>query len=184
MAQQHINYSTPNDGLGDTLRTSQVKAESNFNELYANKVDKVVGKELSDTNFTQAEKDKLAGLVEGGQAQADWEEGNSALPSYIKNKPTDVSEFFNDAGYIPDVVDSGIYARSAGGWVRLNREPIPLIAPATGAGQVFILPDGFIPSMVFVSKGLIFKGTGWTFSGNQLTIISNVNTGNSVYVQP
>jgi len=42
MAQQHINYGTPNDGTGDTLRTSQVKAESNFNELYANKVDKIV----------------------------------------------------------------------------------------------------------------------------------------------
>ena len=57
MAQQHINYSTPNSGNGDTLRTSQVKAESNFNELYANKVDKISGKGLSDTNYTQAEKD-------------------------------------------------------------------------------------------------------------------------------
>lgn len=36
MAQQHINYgASPNDGTGDTLRASQQKAESNFNELYA-----------------------------------------------------------------------------------------------------------------------------------------------------
>ena len=77
MAQQHINYSTPNSGNGDTLRTSQVKAESNFNELYANKVDKISGKGLSDTNYTQAEKDKLAGLTEGGQAQSDWNQGDN-----------------------------------------------------------------------------------------------------------
>ena len=36
MSQEHINYGTaPNDGTGDTLRESQRKAESNFNELYA-----------------------------------------------------------------------------------------------------------------------------------------------------
>lgn len=35
MSQQHINSGvTANDGTGDTLRTSQIKAESNFNELY------------------------------------------------------------------------------------------------------------------------------------------------------
>jgi hypothetical protein len=123
MAQQHINYSTPNDGLGDTLRTSQVKAESNFNELYANKVDKVTGQGLSDANFTQIEKDKLAGLASGGQVQSDMLEGNSALPSFIKNKFTKTSDFTNDGNgiqaYVPDVGAVGVYARSAGEWIEL-----------------------------------------------------------------
>src|SRR3990172_5846222 len=103
MAQQNINYSLPNDGLGDTLRTSQVKAQSNFTELYANKVDKSGTKVLSDTNFTQLEKDKLAGLETGGQLQSNWTEGNVLSKAYILNKPTNVSQFFNNAGYIPDV---------------------------------------------------------------------------------
>jgi hypothetical protein len=28
MAQQHINFSQPNDGLGDTLRESQIKTKA------------------------------------------------------------------------------------------------------------------------------------------------------------
>jgi len=101
MAQQHINVgSAPNDGTGDALRVSQQKAESNFNELYSLKVDKLAGKQLSDENFTLAEKTKLAGLVEGGQIQSDWDQGDNTEVDYIKNKPTNVSEFFNDAGYV------------------------------------------------------------------------------------
>jgi len=97
MSQQHINYgSSPNDGTGDTLRVSQIKAESNFTELYNNKVDKVDGKGLSDTNFTQAEKDKLADLVEGGQVQSDMAVEDIDDPAYIKNKFTKTSDFFND----------------------------------------------------------------------------------------
>lgn len=132
MAQQHINYSLPNDGLGDTLRTSQVKAESNFNELYANKVDKIIGKGLSDTNFTQVEKDKLAALVEGGQLQADWNEGSILSKAYIKNKITNVSQLFNDSQYVSDVVAVGGFLRSAGEWV----SPLGVFTP-----KIF---DGFI----------------------------------------
>lgn len=96
MAQQHINYSTPNDGLGDTLRDSQVKAESNFTELYANKVDKVTGKSLTDVNFSQVDKDKLDSLSNDAVTQSDWNEGNNLDPAYILNKPENLSDFFND----------------------------------------------------------------------------------------
>ncbi len=37
--------------------------------------------------------------------QADWDEVYSAAASYIKNKPENVSEFFNDAGYLDAEVD-------------------------------------------------------------------------------
>lgn len=125
MAQEHINYSFPNDNLGDTLRVFAVKQESNNNELYSNKVDKILGKGLSDTNFTQDEKDKLAELVEGGQVQSDWNEGNNLLPSFIQNKPENVSEFFNDSEYIEDVQEVGGFLRSAGEWI----SPLELLTP-------------------------------------------------------
>ena len=143
MAQQHINYSQPNDGLGDTLRTSQVKSESNFNELYSLKVDKIAGKELSDTNFTQLEKDKLAGLVEGGQLQSNWNEGDINSKSFILNKPTNVSEFFNDAEYIADVQEVGVFARSAGEWINLNSaSPFGFFKPIQkGFGNILTTPQ-------------------------------------------
>ncbi|WP_438710870.1 hypothetical protein ACSTS3_19725 [Aquimarina muelleri] len=46
------------DGLVDSLR----RIRRNINNIRRNKVDKEDGKGLSDTNFTQAEKDKLEGL--------------------------------------------------------------------------------------------------------------------------
>lgn len=49
MAQQIINVgSTPNDGTGDLLRNSQVKANANFTELYSTKLDGVT----AGTNIT------------------------------------------------------------------------------------------------------------------------------------
>ena len=116
MAQQHINPDMPNSGLGDALRNAFLKVISNFNELYSSKVDKVVGKGLSDTNYTQEEKDKLAELSTGGQVQSDWNQGDNLEVGYIKNKPTNVSDFTNDSGFISDVGTVGYFARTAGGW--------------------------------------------------------------------
>ena len=52
MAQQILNVSTPNSGLGDALRDASIKSNDNFTELYESKVDKVTGKDLSDNNLT------------------------------------------------------------------------------------------------------------------------------------
>jgi hypothetical protein len=143
MAQQHINFSQPNDGLGDTLRESQIKAESNFNELYSNKVDKVLGQGLSDTNFTQLEKDKLEGLQEGGQLQTDWDQGDNTQKDYLKNKPENVSEFFNDSEYVVDVPTAGIFARSSGEWIDLaTANPFNTFKPIQkGFGNVLQTPE-------------------------------------------
>lgn len=35
----------------------------------------------------------------GTTAQADWNDADPFSPSYIKNKPTDLSQFTNNAGY-------------------------------------------------------------------------------------
>jgi len=53
MAQQPINN-------GDSGLISRTKINANDAELYSTKVDKVVGKDLSDENYTLAEKNKLA----------------------------------------------------------------------------------------------------------------------------
>ena len=52
----------------------------------------------TDNNFTDDYKEKIDDLV--GNAQSDWEETDSELPTYIKNKPTiptNVSELTNDS---------------------------------------------------------------------------------------
>jgi len=63
-------------------------------------------------------------------------------------------------------------------------EPEIFIASATGINQVFILPQGFKASEVYKSRGLLYKGTEWSQSDDTLTIITNTNTGNSIYVTP
>ncbi len=204
MAQQHINYSTPNDGLGDTLRTSQVKAESNFNELYSNKVDKVTGQGLSDTNFTQIEKTKLAGLVEGGQVQSDMLEGNSALPSFIKNKFTKTSDFINDGNgiqaYVTDVGEVGVYARSAGEWIELLEvfsikimDGIIGVTAGFTVGQVaFTLPVAGSKCIdVHVNDGKYSKTTAnntarvnrWSQTGDIVTITKTTSLNNYIYIE-
>ena len=203
MSQQHINYSNPNDGLGDTLRTSQVKAESNFNELYANKVDKVTGKGLSDANFTQVEKDKLAGLVEGGQVQSDWIEGNALLPSFIKNKPANTSDFVNDGNgvqaYTPDVGAVGVYARSQGEWIELLEvfaikvfDGIIGVTAGFVVGQVnFTLPSGSKCVDVHVSHSKQYKVTPnntsltnkWSQTGDVVTITKIPALNNYIYIE-
>ena len=54
------------------------------------KVDKETGKGLSTNDYTTAEKNKLAGIAAGAEAnvQADWNATDSASDAFIKNKPT------------------------------------------------------------------------------------------------
>lgn len=56
----------------------------------------------TDNNYTSAEKTKLAGIESGAEVnvQSDWSQTDSSADDFIKNKPTNVSEFTNDAGYI------------------------------------------------------------------------------------
>lgn len=87
---QVINVSTPNDGLGDTLRASQVKANENFAELNAKKVEVVAGKGLSTNDYSDAEKTKLAGIETGAEknVQANWLQNDNTQDDYIIGKPS------------------------------------------------------------------------------------------------
>jgi len=195
MAQQHINYSTANDGLGDTLRTSQVKTESNFNELYANKVDKVIGKVLSDTNYTQAEKDQLSALVAAGpNVQSDMTEGNSASPAFIKNKFTNTSDFFNDGdgtqAFVPDTGSASPQVRVAGSWeplsgVQLQPYFFPILATPN---QDFVIPSGKTAVFGFINQAIQFpadasnitKNYTFTQAGNIVTLKTVTISGNLI----
>jgi len=200
MAQQHINYgSSPNDGTGDTLRVSQIKAESNFNELYTNKVDKVVGKGLSDTNFTQAEKDKLAGLTEGGQVQADWGQGDDLEPDFVKNKPVNVSEFNNDSQYVTDTGTAVPSVRINGEWIPLSTSnELKILDAVIGVTvgyvvgqQSFDLPGGAIVKDVWLSHSKQYRITAnngsltnkWSQTGDVLTITKIPVLNNYLYIE-
>lgn len=68
----------------------------------------------------------------------------------------------------------------------ISGKPDPDLQFATvdGPNQVFILPDGFIAGSVLVSRGEIFKDTEWEQNGNELTILIDIYTGNSIYTKP
>ena len=98
MAQQILNVSTPNSGLGDALRDASIKSNDNFTELYEGKVDKVTGKDLSDNNLTDALITKINDLEANAQVnvQSDWNENDIEADAYIKNKP---EQLFSSLGY-------------------------------------------------------------------------------------
>lgn len=98
MAQQILNVSTPNSGLGDALRDASIKSNENFTELYDGKVDKVVGKDLSDNNLTNALVTKINDLEAEAQVnvQSDWNENDILADAFIQNKPT---QLFANLGY-------------------------------------------------------------------------------------
>ena len=97
MAQINHNISSPNDDLGDQLRTAFGNQNTMNTELYDTKVDEVAGKGLSTNDFTNTLKAKLDALNAGAgiNIQADWEQEDDTADDYIKNKPT---EYFNSVG--------------------------------------------------------------------------------------
>jgi len=99
MAQTNFNVGAiANDGTGDPLRQAFQEQQAMNTELYTNKVDKVVGKELSSNDFTDANVTKLGGIEEGAEVnvQADWEQSDDTQDDYVKNKPT---QLFSSVGY-------------------------------------------------------------------------------------
>ena len=154
MAQQFINVSQPNDGLGDSLRQSFIETNENFSELYKNKVDKELGKGLSDNNFTDDEQVKLLNIQENAEqnVQSDWAQNDNTQDDYIKNKP-DTLGF--QSVYNSEVLSTGV--------------------------ETFNLPSGVVVAMVHVERG--FKlSTEWSQVSNVLTIAGLTATGKRVSI--
>lgn len=70
----------------------------------------------TDNNYTSDEKSKLSGIEAGAEAnvQPDWSEADNSKDDFIKNKPTKVSDFQNDSGFITkDVNDLTNYYKKS-----------------------------------------------------------------------
>ena len=71
-----------------SAHTHTISEIDNLQNTLANKIDKVIGKQLSTEDYTTAEKNKLAGIQEGAEANvnADW--NATSGDTQILNKPT------------------------------------------------------------------------------------------------
>lgn len=54
----------------------------------------------TDGLMSAADKTKLDGISPSGQIQANWNETDTSSSAYIQNKPTDLGDFGNTAGYL------------------------------------------------------------------------------------
>jgi len=99
---QNINVSTPNDGLGDTLRDSQVKSNANFAELNTKKVEVQAGFGLSEENFTTAEKTKLSGIASDAEknVQANWNQADDTQDDFIIGKPENILQSISSLRFV------------------------------------------------------------------------------------
>lgn len=115
----------------------------------------------TDNNFTTTEKNKLAGIAAGAEVnvQSDWNVTNTSSDAYIKNKPTKVSDFTNDAGYLTSYTETDPTVPS---WAKAQTKP------TYTANEVGALPsDTTIPSKTsdltndsgFVTGSKIYVGT-------------------------
>jgi len=154
MAYTPINYSTPNDGLGDALRDAFIKTDAMFQELYNSKVDKETGKGLSTNDFTDAEKTKLLGIAAGAEVnvQSDLAQEDESADDYVKGQE----------GALP------------------GRIPVQI---ETYAGvSTFTLPVGTTVSMVVLVRTVLWEIDEWTQTDNILTITKTMNTGNRIQI--
>lgn len=160
MAQQILNTSTPNDGLGDPLRIAFNKQQEMNTELYGDKVDKVSGKQLSKNDFTDILKQKLEGIEAFAEVniQADALQTNPLAKDFIKNFPA-----------IPNFQD---YA--------LVLEPILFISD--GTTNNITLPANFKAKNVLLNKAPLYKVSEWTQSGSVLTITNNLVNLDEIYI--
>ena len=154
MSQIPIDISTPNDGLGDPLRTAFNSVNLMFTELYGSVVFKETGKGLSTNDFTNAEQTKLAGIAAGAEAnvQSDLLQDDDLQDDFVKNK---------------DAVLPG-------------RTP-PQIQTYAGV-STFTIPVGLTVSSVLLVRTVLWDIDEWTQTDNILTITKTMNTGNRIQI--
>jgi hypothetical protein len=90
MAQIPINISSPNDGLGEKLRTAFSSVNTMFSELYGNVVFSEAGKGLSSNDFTDLLAIKLNGISEGAEVnvQADLSQTDDTQDDFVNGQNT------------------------------------------------------------------------------------------------
>ena len=154
MSQINIDISTPNDGLGDPLRTAFNSVNLMFTELYAGVVFKEPGKGLSTNDFTTDEQTKLSGIAAGAEVnvQADLLQDDDTQDDFVKNKDATLP----------------------------GRTP-PQIQLYAGV-NTFIVPTGAIVSSVLLVRTVLWDIDEWTQTDNVITITKTMNTGNRIQI--
>jgi hypothetical protein len=154
MAQILINTSTPNDGLGDPLRSAVTSINTMFTELYLQTVFKEAGKGLSSNDFTTLLLTKLNAIAADAEknVQSDLLQEDITADDFIKNKDAVLP------GRTPTQIE--IFAG-------LN---------------TFTLPVDAIVMQVFLVRTVLFEFDEWTQAGNILTISKTMNTGNRIQI--
>lgn len=148
--------------VGDGVKTfSQLPyTDETLNEAISKKVDAVSGKQLSTNDYTTSERAKLAGIAPGAEVnvQSDWNVTSTSSDAYIKNKPTKLSAFENDSGYMTADELSSYTAKDVGA--------IP--APSGGSeGQALVkTTDGVawqdISASEVAETSVTLTASGWT----------------------
>jgi hypothetical protein len=154
MSLININTSTPNDGLGATLRAAITDINTMFAELYTQSVFKEAGKGLSSNDFTTLLFQKLNDIAADAEknVQSDLLQADITADDFIKNQ---------------DAVLPG-------------RTPTQI---AIFAGvNTFTLPVGAIVMQVLLVRAVLFEFDEWTQAGNILTITKTMNTGNRIQI--
>ena len=96
---KRIQGSHDSEYYGIPTKTSDLENDSDF-VSDANYVH-------TDNNYTSEEQSKLEDIESGAEVnvQSDWSETDNSKDDFIKNKPTKVSDFQNDSGFITKNVD-------------------------------------------------------------------------------
>lgn len=152
MSQIPIDISTPNDGLGDPLRTAFESVNTMFTELYNGVVFKETGKGLSSNDFTDLEKTKLAEIAERAEVnvQSDLLQDDDLQDDFVKNK---------------DAVLPG--------------RTLPQTQTYAGV-STFTVPVGLIVASVLLVRTPLWYPEEWTQTDNEITITKTMNTGNRI----
>ena len=88
---EYIYVNNAWEHIGTTeIDLSNYYTKTQTDNLLADKVDKVTGKQLSTEDFTSTLKTKLDGIASGAEVnvQSDWSQSDNTADDFIKNKPS------------------------------------------------------------------------------------------------
>ena len=156
----------------------------------ATKVDKIAGKGLSSNDYTDYEKTKLAYIQSGAEVnvQGDWLESNRWSDAFILNKPTKLSDFSNDTGFITSTVDnltyyykkSETYTQAEvnaliGSIVTISFLVVQTL-PQTGEANIIYLVPADEPNPDNIYEEYIYVNDNWEMIGTTKVDLSNYYT--------
>lgn len=120
-------YDKPTGGIPSTHMTSAVQASLGLADTAVQDSSYV----HTDNNYTTAEKTKLSSIAAGAEVnvQSDWNQTTTTADDYIKNKPTNVSSFTNDAGYQTSSQVTSTISSAVSGSYTASTETLSLTLP-------------------------------------------------------